>query len=131
MIAIMEAIQKYVPLHSEKIEVEIPSVGKKQVTFADRFHHLLFGGDMLTAKRARGSKNIRSNSAMGSDRMEGLLPVVEDWHTKVCLIGVSLVYREIESMVLMNKYYCRLYGSGSILVLLLEIPITCTTFALY
>ena len=126
MIAIMEAIQKYVPLHSEKIEVEIPSVSKKQVTFADRFHHLLFGGDMLTAKHARGSKN----SARGSDRLEGLLPVVEDWHTKVCLIGVSLVYREIESMVLMNKYYCRLYGSGSILVLLLEIPIPCTTYGL-
>ena len=49
---------------------------------------------MLTAKHARESKNIRSNSARGSDRLEGLLPVVEDWHTKVCLIGVISLQRD-------------------------------------
>ena len=89
MIAIMEAIQQYVPSHSERVEVKVPGIDNKQVTFADWFHHLLFGGDMLTAKRARGSKNVRSNSARGRDRLEGLLPVTEDWHTMVCLIGVS------------------------------------------
>ena len=56
---------------------------------ADWFHHILFGGDMLTAKHARGSKYVRSNSTRGLDRLEGLLPVAEDWHTKVCLLGVS------------------------------------------
>ncbi len=44
---------------------------------------------MLTAKRARGGKDIRSNSERGKDRLEGLIPVVEDWHAKVCLFGVS------------------------------------------
>lgn len=89
MTEIMEEIQKYAPLHSQRIEIEIPGVSEKQETFADDFHHLLFGGDMLTAKHARGSKNIRSNSARGCDRLEGLLPVTEDWHTLVCLVGES------------------------------------------
>ena len=39
---------------------------------------------MLTAKRARGSQHVRSNSTRGLDRLEGLTPVTEDWHTKVC-----------------------------------------------
>ena len=30
------------------------------------------------------------NSVRGKDRLEGLEPVVEDWHTKVCLLGVSV-----------------------------------------
>ena len=46
---------------------------------------------MLTAKRARGSKHIRSNSLRGLDRLEGLLPVAEDWHAKVCLMGVNYI----------------------------------------
>ena len=84
----METIQEYVPVHSEMTTVDVPSVGEKEV-HADWFHHILFGGDMLTAKRARGSKHIRSNSARGQDRLEGLIPVAEDWHAKVCLMGVS------------------------------------------
>ena len=62
--------------------------GEKEVN-VDWFHHILFGGDMLTGKRARGSKYVRSNSTRGLDRLEGLLPVAKDWHTNVCLLGVS------------------------------------------
>ena len=86
----METLQKYVPVQTEEAVVEIPDVGEKLV-HADNFHYVLFGGDMLTAKRARGSKHIRSNSLRGLDRLEGLLPVAEDWHAKVCLMGVSYI----------------------------------------
>ena len=88
MISIMETIQKYVPVQSESTSVDVPGVGEKQF-HADWFHHILFGGDMLTAKRARGSQHVRSNSTRGLDRLDGLTPVTEDWHTKVCLMGVS------------------------------------------
>lgn len=87
MISIMETLHTYVPTQTEKTVIHIPGVGEKEV-YGDRFHHILFGGDMLTAKRARGSKHIRSNSLRGKDRLEGLIPVVEDWHAKVCLLGV-------------------------------------------
>ena len=43
----------------------------------------------MTTARARGSQRIRSNSERGKDQLEGLQPVVEDWHAKVCLLGVS------------------------------------------
>ncbi len=48
------------------------------------------GGDQLTAARARGSHRVRCNAERGKDRLEGLQPVCEDWHAKVCLLGVSV-----------------------------------------
>lgn len=46
---------------------------------------------MVTTKRARGGQGIRENSNRGRDRLEGLVPVVEDWHAKMCLICVSIL----------------------------------------
>jgi len=57
----------------------------------DHFQHILFGGDQLTVARARGAQGILSNSHTGFDRLEGLVPVVEDWHAKVCILEVILL----------------------------------------
>ena len=38
---------------------------------------------------ARGSQIIRSNSKSPSAQLQGLHPVVEDWHAKVILLQVS------------------------------------------
>ena len=48
----------------------------------------LFGGDQLTVARGIGAQRIRANSEEGASRLEGLIPVVEDWHAKVCFLGV-------------------------------------------
>ena len=42
----------------------------------------------MTVARVRGSKQVRSNSERGQDRLEGLVPVVEDWHAKGCFLTV-------------------------------------------
>lgn len=42
----------------------------------------------MTASRTRGSQRIRLNAGRGKERLEGLSPVVEDWHAKVCLLEV-------------------------------------------
>ena len=43
---------------------------------------IAIGGDQLTAARVRGSKRVRGNSERGIERLEGLQPVIEDWHAK-------------------------------------------------
>ena len=50
-----------------------------------------FGGDQLTVARARGAQGQRENSNSGEKRLEGLVPVVEDWHTQMNLLIVSLL----------------------------------------
>lgn len=48
----------------------------------------------MTAACARGSQQIRSNSTRGKERLEGLVPVVEDWHAKLCLLEVRVQFLE-------------------------------------
>ena len=66
MVKILEEAQDYVPILSQEEEVEIPGKEPMKVTL-DKFHYTLFGGDILTAARARGSKNVVSNSQRGKD----------------------------------------------------------------
>ena len=41
---------------------------------------LFFGGDQLTEERARNAQKGRSDGDNMYERLEGLLPKVEDWH---------------------------------------------------
>ena len=42
----------------------------------------------MTAARTRGCKQVMSIADRGKERLEGLIPVVEDWHAKMCLLEV-------------------------------------------
>lgn len=53
-----------------------------------KIHPILFGGDQLTATRARGAKKAKVNSVDPSLRFDGLIPVAADWHTRLNFIGV-------------------------------------------
>ena len=59
------------------------------VEFDDtRFHSVLFGGDQLTVTRIRGTQTLRDTQDKAIDRLEGVIPVVEDWHTRMTLMKV-------------------------------------------
>ena len=108
MVSILEDLHSYVPTISTEHLVNVPGEDVPISLTADDFHHTLLGkayyqitwrfdewmyyfegGDQLTATRVRGSQRVRSNSQRGCDRLEGLAPVVEDWHAKGCLLSVS------------------------------------------
>ena len=81
MIDIMEELQQYVP--ARKIaETEDGGMEHEVV------HPILFGGDQLTAARARGSSELRINSDTPKGRLEALTPVAEDWHTTMTFLVV-------------------------------------------
>ena len=50
------------------------------------FSYIPLGGDQLTIARIRGSQSILSNSDNGEERF---VPVIEDWHTKMCFMEVT------------------------------------------
>ena len=87
MAEIMEHLQQYVP--SKRTTESFVMPGSEEISLQiDHFGHILFGGDQLTVARARGAQRIMSNSHNGFDRLEGLVPVVEDWHAKVTFMKV-------------------------------------------
>lgn len=88
MCDIMDKLHEYVPskpvtesftLFPGEPDVEIDN---------ELFHQILLGGDQLTVARARGSIAARQDHITRRERLEGLFPVVEDWHTKQCLLKV-------------------------------------------
>ena len=87
---ILEELQKFAPSKSQTTNVPVPNTSEVRSLKEITFHRLLFGGDQLTAKRARAGVRIRNNSVNNADRLEGLLPVAEDWHAKVVFLEVSV-----------------------------------------
>ena len=85
------------------------------------------GGDQMTAAQGRGSQRVRSNSERGKGRLEGLQPVVEDWHAKVCLLGVCY-HLWPHVTVLCGKFmaFIRWFGSDYTIVPLLWMLAHCT-----
>ena len=88
MVDIMTNLHQYVPTKTSVSKSTVPGSDEEVEIVEDTFHTILFGGDQMTAARARGSQRIRKNSERGRDRLEGLKPVCEDWHAKLCLLGV-------------------------------------------
>lgn len=85
MVDIMAHLHQYVP----SVDLSEGSESGYKTSENVRFHEILIGGDQLTAARARSSKLHMANGKTPSERLEGLIPVAEDWHTKACLLGVS------------------------------------------
>ena len=91
MIEIMEHVHQYVPTNTETVEIDLPTIDDKLKVTKTNVHTTVFAGDLLTAKRARGSQKIRSNSITPTEQISGLLPSSEDWHARLCLLQVSMV----------------------------------------
>lgn len=46
-------------------------------------------GDQLTVACVRGAAALRSLHKTRLDRLEGYVPAIGDWHTRLCLVTVS------------------------------------------
>ncbi len=82
MIEIMQSLHRYVP--SKTVLKE----GEQRVELLES---CLFGGDQLTCARGRSAKRHRQDSATEVEKLDGLRPVVEDWHTKMCVFEVGRI----------------------------------------
>ena len=88
MIDIMLNLHKYVPSKSVSKAVQVEE--SEHTIEEKQLYPLLFGGDQLSVARYRGRKTIRRSSTNSVERLEGLWPIVEDWHTEVVVLKVSL-----------------------------------------
>ena len=92
MVEIMSHLHQYVPSVAYLENFSIQGMGVSVQVPRAILHKILFGGDQLTAARARAAQRIRVNSTSPQEKLEGLIPCSEDWHTKLNLLGVGLTY---------------------------------------
>lgn len=88
MVDILDALHEYVPTKTCHTTISCPVEASEVPIRVDYMHKILLGGDQLTAVRVRGAQRMRAGSMHGTGRLEGFIPVVEDWHAKVCLLEV-------------------------------------------
>ena len=89
MSKILEHLMTFVPTLPKESEITLPNADT--VTFDDtHFFKLLLGGDQLTAARVRGTQALQVTQDRACDRLQGLVPVVEDWHSRMALVDVSV-----------------------------------------
>ena len=94
MVDILDELHKYVPETTtmQTIDVCTEGGGTRAVdVHVHSFSHIPFGGDQLTVARIRGSQRVQFNSENGDERLEGFIPVIEDWHTKMCFMEVNIL----------------------------------------
>ena len=91
MLDILQHMQKYVPCVKKQVDLEVPSTGEHMAVELVDNYDILLGGDLLTSFRAREVQRIMAYSDQPHLRCDCLLPVTEDWHTRLCLLEVSLI----------------------------------------
>ena len=84
----MMVLHKYVPVEQSSTTVMVN--GTEHIVEREKLYPICFGGDQLSAAHYQGSIVIRCNSMTPSKRLEGLIPIFEDWHTEVTLLKVGL-----------------------------------------
>eukprot|EP00731_Ephydatia_muelleri_P036130 Em0203g5a len=86
MINILDGLHQYIPTTTTSQTLDVCAEGGHTRAVEVKLHNFSYiplGGDQLTIARIRG---ILSNSDNGEERLEGFVPVIEDWHTKMCFM---------------------------------------------
>jgi len=91
MIEILTQLHKYVPQSTYFIEKAV-STGEVEKIEKAKMRQILVGGDQLTAARARCAIKGKMNAQTPEKSLAGIIPVIEDWHTKANFLGVSYMY---------------------------------------
>ena len=91
MVEILDHLHQYVPTKEVTATVSVEGIQPPPSVRYTSLHPILLGGDQLTAARIRGAKMMRTGSEHDVGKLQGIIPVVEDWHAKVCLLEVSPV----------------------------------------
>ena len=82
MIDIVEHVHQYVPVKDGKIQ-----------------YRVFFGGDQLTVERCRSAQNAKIQSTNLKERLQGLIPKVEDWHARMRFLQVNI--SEFNSLIIL------------------------------
>lgn len=89
MAEILDRYMKLVPTKPAVGQYALSSGGSMEFDNTT-FFKILFGGDYLTVARIRGAQCLRATHPEAVRRLEGVIPVVEDWHTRMTLVKVIL-----------------------------------------
>ena len=94
----------------QQVTRELPVPGQEPIHMADQNYWItILGGDLLSAVRVRGAQRIRNNSPTSEAKLNGILPVAEDWHCKLYFMEVHILLIKIFLFNIYATYANSLY----------------------
>ena len=78
-----DLVQSYSPSTTDVVNTEV-----EQTHQDTKVHPIPLGGDQLTVARVRSAQKLRSNEYTSVDRLEGVIPFAQDWHTFLAFLEV-------------------------------------------
>ena len=88
MAHILESFNQYVP--SELCSHHMTINGQDYEYDNSKLIQLLIFGDQLTAAKARSAAVLREPQRRKLERLEGFVPCVADWHSRMCFLRVCV-----------------------------------------
>ena len=85
---ILSHYMSLVPTMALQQEISLPNGATIEIDNT-QFFPILFGGDQLTVARIRGAQALRDTHDNAVDRLQGVIPVIEDWHARMALMKVT------------------------------------------
>ena len=95
MAEILTHLHQYVPQVERENQCFIPGTNDQVTVYEANTHSILLGGDQVSQARARSALKTKANGEKPSQRLEGIIPTIEDWHTKLTLFEVRECIDEI------------------------------------
>ena len=87
----MTYLHHYIPQLQQTQLQPVPETNKMEEVCTAKTYPIMFGGDQLTKARAVAAIKVKSNAEIPASRLEGFIPVVEDWHAKLTLCKVRSI----------------------------------------
>ena len=84
----MDRLHRYVPTQTNNVTITFADTGE---TLTHYFHPICCSGDQLTIARERTAQSVCHHSENELDRLEGLVPIVDDWHTNMTFVKVAFM----------------------------------------
>lgn len=118
MCKILDALHEYVP--SVPVKTELTMDDGECIDHLDySLIRQLLGGDYLTVARVYGAIGIRSNHEDAISALKGLIPVIEDWHTRMTIMQVSTYTCTVQPPLYLSiSLFCSVFGFTSFIVFL-------------
>ena len=85
---VLNHLNQYIPC-VQYLQQRLNGSGESIMEEKASFHKILICGDQLTSARTRSAIKIKANSETECKRLSAIIPVVEDWHSKVYFLRVS------------------------------------------
>ena len=89
MTEILDDLDKYVPINQATEIIAIN--GRSFNVDKSAISQCLLFGEQLTVAHVCGASVLHSTHLTADQTLQGFLPVVADWHARLCLVTVSII----------------------------------------